>query len=203
MVTKIRLGELSTRLSSFDRFVQNLVFYGISQSTGRWLTDPYVAFGAAALVEIVAYFVVHLVLDRWGRKLTFCLFVFSFGIVAFLVTPIELLMEESVDGKTFPRVLEEENFELSSREKKTDVSHQRGVEILRLGFVRDHLHLRQRTFPNANSQFRNGSLLDGGAIRRDYRHVVQRSSRSRLDSFSDPFLRFVVVVGRGFRYDLS
>ena len=47
----------------------------------------------------MAYFVVHLVLDRWGRKLTFCLFVFAFGVVALIVTPVELLMTDASDGK--------------------------------------------------------------------------------------------------------
>ncbi|CAF0816976.1 unnamed protein product [Adineta ricciae] len=77
---------------SFQWFVQNLVFYGVSQNTGRWLSNPYVAFAAGALVEIVAYFIIHLVLDRWGRKLTFCGFVFFFGIVAYLVVPIQMFM---------------------------------------------------------------------------------------------------------------
>jgi hypothetical protein len=91
-----------------DRFVQNLVFYGVSQNTGKrideenfknriirlgaWLSNPYIAFAAGALVEIVAYCVVHLVLDRWGRKLTFCIFVILFGIVSFLVVPVQMFM---------------------------------------------------------------------------------------------------------------
>jgi hypothetical protein len=97
--------------------VQNLVFYGVSQNTGkwlshtrdrddkaillsgRWLSNPYVAFGAGALVEIVAYCVVHLVLDRWGRKLPFCAFVFFFGIVAFTVVPIQMLMVKDSHGR--------------------------------------------------------------------------------------------------------
>ncbi|UJR09792.1 hypothetical protein I4U23_014018 [Adineta vaga] len=77
---------------SFQWFVQNLVFYGVSQNTGAWLSNPYVAFAAGAIVEIVAYCVVHLVLDRWGRKLPFCTFVFLFGIVAYLVVPIQTMM---------------------------------------------------------------------------------------------------------------
>ncbi|CAF1264627.1 unnamed protein product [Adineta steineri] len=80
---------------SFQWFVQNLVFYGVSQNTGAWMSNPYIAFGAGALVEIVAYCVVHLVLDRWGRKLTFCAFVFTFGIVAYLVVPVQMLMEKN------------------------------------------------------------------------------------------------------------
>ena len=66
---------------------------------GRWLSNPYVAFAAGALVEIVAYFIVHLVLDRWGRKLTFCGFVFFFGIVAYLVVPIQMFMVKDGQGR--------------------------------------------------------------------------------------------------------
>lgn len=68
---------------------------------GRWLSNPYIAFGAGALVEIVAYLVVHLVLDRWGRKLPFCTFVFLFGIVSFLVVPIQTLMVKDSPGRRF------------------------------------------------------------------------------------------------------
>ncbi|CAF4584025.1 unnamed protein product [Rotaria sp. Silwood1] len=77
---------------SFQWFVQNLVFYGVSQNTGAWLTNPYIAFFAGALVEIAAYFVVHLVLNRWGRKLPYSTFVFLFGLFAFFVVPIQMLM---------------------------------------------------------------------------------------------------------------
>ncbi|CAF1138814.1 unnamed protein product [Rotaria sordida] len=75
---------------SFQWFVQNLVFYGVSQNTGAWLTDPYIAFLAGALVEIVAYFIVHLVLNRWGRKLAYCTFVLLFGFFSFFVVPIQM-----------------------------------------------------------------------------------------------------------------
>ncbi|CAF1306823.1 unnamed protein product [Rotaria sordida] len=77
---------------SFQWFVQNLVFYGVSQNTGAWLTDPYIAFLAGALVEIVAYFIVHLVLNRWGRKLVYCIFVLLFGLFSFFVVPIQMFM---------------------------------------------------------------------------------------------------------------
>ncbi|CAF3255495.1 unnamed protein product [Rotaria socialis] len=77
---------------SFQWFVQNLVFYGVSQNTGEWLPNPYISFFAGALIEIAAYCVVHLVLDRFGRKLTYCGFVLFFGIVAFLVLPIQMFI---------------------------------------------------------------------------------------------------------------
>lgn len=60
--------------------------------SGAWLKNPYVSFGASAVVELAAYSVVHLVLDRWGRKLTYCLFVIVLTIVATLVIPIQMLL---------------------------------------------------------------------------------------------------------------
>jgi MFS family permease len=65
---------------------------------GTWLTNPYIAFAAGALVEIVAYLVIHLVLDRWGRKKPYCGFVLLFGIVAFLVVPIQMFMLKNSRG---------------------------------------------------------------------------------------------------------
>ncbi len=65
---------------------------------GAWLTNPYIAFAAGAAVEIGAYFVVHLVLDRWGRKIPYCAFVLLFGIVAFLVVPIQMFMLKNSRG---------------------------------------------------------------------------------------------------------
>ncbi len=71
---------------------------------GAWLTNPYIAFAAGAFVEIAAYFVVHLVLDRWGRKLPYCSFVLLFAIVAFLVVPIQTFMVKNSRGmELFPK----------------------------------------------------------------------------------------------------
>jgi MFS family permease len=66
---------------------------------GAWLSNPYIAFAAGACVETVAYFVVHLVLDRFGRKLPYCAFVFAFGIVALMVVPIQMLMIKHSSGR--------------------------------------------------------------------------------------------------------
>ncbi|CAF2530630.1 unnamed protein product [Rotaria sp. Silwood2] len=84
------MGIIAVNMS-YQWFVQNLVFYGISQNTGSWLPNPYIAFGASAVVEILAYCVVHLVLDRWGRKITYCLFVVALSCTALLVIPIQIV----------------------------------------------------------------------------------------------------------------
>jgi len=60
--------------------------------SGAWLKNPYIAFGISALVEIAAYAVVQLVLDRWGRRKTYCLFVISLSFVALLIIPIQMLL---------------------------------------------------------------------------------------------------------------
>jgi hypothetical protein len=101
------------------RFVQNIVFYGISQNTGNvcdcsdedrsheniaigsWLKNPYISFGIAAVVEIAAYIVVHLTLDRLGRKITYCSFVFALALVALLVVPIQMFLPKDSQSIRF------------------------------------------------------------------------------------------------------
>lgn len=68
---------------------------------GAWLDNPYIAFAAGAFVEIGAYLVIHLVLDRWGRKIPYCAFVFLFGIIAFLVVPVQMYMKKNSRGRLF------------------------------------------------------------------------------------------------------
>jgi hypothetical protein len=92
------------------RFVQNLVFYGISQSTGSWGFDPYckyftigsyhffsnityvVSFTISACVEIMSYIVLHLVLNRIGRKLPYFVAVLCFALIALMTIPVQSLM---------------------------------------------------------------------------------------------------------------
>ncbi|CAF0928905.1 unnamed protein product [Rotaria sordida] len=81
----------------FQWLVQNLIFYGISQSTGSWQLNPYLSFGVSAFVELLSYIFVHLILDRIGRKIPYVCFLILFCIVSILILPIEYLMEK--DGK--------------------------------------------------------------------------------------------------------
>jgi len=76
----------------FQWLVQNLVFYGVSQNTGSWKLDPYLSFTVSAVVELLAYILVHLILDRIGRKLPYCLFAVLFGVVAISVLPVQKFM---------------------------------------------------------------------------------------------------------------
>lgn len=68
---------------------------------GAWLANPYISFAVGAIVEIAAYFVVQLVLHRWGRKTTYCLFVAGIVIFAFLVLPIQMIMIKDSRGILF------------------------------------------------------------------------------------------------------
>ena len=75
------------------------MFYGVSQNTGSWDLDPYLSFTISAAVELLAYIVVHLILDVVGRKLPYCLFAILFGLVAISVLPIQKFMTKDSQGK--------------------------------------------------------------------------------------------------------
>ncbi|CAF3704534.1 unnamed protein product [Rotaria sp. Silwood1] len=78
----------------FQWLVQNLIFYGVSQSTGSWQLNPYLSFGVSAFVELLSYIFVHSILDRIGRKIPYFGFLILFCIVSLLILPIEYLMEK-------------------------------------------------------------------------------------------------------------
>jgi MFS family permease len=59
---------------------------------GSWDLNPYLSFTVSALVELLAYIIVHLILDRIGRKKPYVLFAILFGLVALLVLPIQKYM---------------------------------------------------------------------------------------------------------------
>ena len=52
----------------------------------------------SAAVELLAYIVVHLILDRVGRKFPYCLFAILFGIVAILVLPVQKFTTKDGQG---------------------------------------------------------------------------------------------------------
>lgn len=101
------------------RFVQNLVFYGVSQSTGSWGFDPYrmlmkqllitmkinwfywktlVSFTISACVEILSYVVLHLTLNRVGRKWPYFVAVLLFATIALLTIPVQSFMTKNSRG---------------------------------------------------------------------------------------------------------
>lgn len=79
--------------------MQNLVFYGVSQNTGAWEIDPYASFGLSAIVELIGYMIVHLILDRLGRKGPYIFFVFLFSLVSFLIVPIQYIFTSDSSGE--------------------------------------------------------------------------------------------------------
>ncbi|XP_033635850.1 organic cation transporter protein-like isoform X2 [Asterias rubens] len=58
----------------------NLVYYGLSFFSEDLGTDPYLAFFLAGAVEIPAYIVCQLLLDRTGRKWLICIFMTTGGV---------------------------------------------------------------------------------------------------------------------------
>ncbi|CAF3391713.1 unnamed protein product [Rotaria sp. Silwood1] len=97
---KSRIMFLITVNLFFQWLAQNLVFYGVSQNTGAWDLNPYLSFGLSALIELLAYIVVHLILDRTGRKLPYILFAILFSLVAFLILPIQKYMTKNSNAQT-------------------------------------------------------------------------------------------------------
>ncbi|CAF1248938.1 unnamed protein product [Rotaria sordida] len=83
----------------FQWFAQNIVYYGVSQSTGSWQVDPYLSFCISAAVELPAFMVIQLLLDRVGRKIPYCSFAASFGIIAMLVLPVQTYMGAYKDAQ--------------------------------------------------------------------------------------------------------
>ena len=65
---------------------------------GSWSNDPYISFGVGALIEIISYFVVHIVMSRYGRKSTYSSFVIGMIFITCLVLPIEMLMVKNSFG---------------------------------------------------------------------------------------------------------
>lgn len=125
------------------RLVQNLVFYGVSQNTGSWKLNPYLAFTVSAFVELLAYIVVHLILDRIGRKIPYCFFALVFGLVALSIVPVQKYMTKNSQSKNLCSLKSicSTFFVFSSND--SDEYYQWCIEISRFGIVRDYLHLRQ------------------------------------------------------------
>lgn len=66
--------------------INNLLFYGLGLKSSDLGVNPYLSFAISAFVEIIAYIIVHLILDRIGRKLPYFVFLFLAGLSCFSVT---------------------------------------------------------------------------------------------------------------------
>jgi MFS transporter, OCT family, solute carrier family 22 (organic cation transporter), member 4/5 len=64
----------------FNWAINNFMFYGLSLKSNDLGVSPYLSFTISACVEILVYAVVHLILDRTGRKLPYFVFLFLTGI---------------------------------------------------------------------------------------------------------------------------
>ena len=114
-------------------------------SLGSWKLNPYLSFTVSALVELAGYVVVHLILDRIGRKKPYCLFAVLFGIVALLAIPVQKYMTKDSTGLSLEMesFLSECNFvfEKYFSTSGLDEYYQRCIEISRVSILRYHLHL--------------------------------------------------------------
>ena len=72
--------------------------FKIEMPLGSWLKNPYIAFGISAVAELAGLSLVHLLLDRLGRKKTYCLFVMSLTVVSIFVIPIQMLLPKDSEG---------------------------------------------------------------------------------------------------------
>jgi hypothetical protein len=54
--------------------------------------NPYISFAISAIVEIIAYVIAHLILDKVGRKAPYLFFLFMAGVSCFSITFIRKLV---------------------------------------------------------------------------------------------------------------
>lgn len=73
------------------RIINNFIFYGVGLKSSDLGVNPYVSFAISAVVEIIAYVIVHLILDIVGRKAPYFFFLLFTGIACFSVTFISIL----------------------------------------------------------------------------------------------------------------
>ncbi len=66
--------------------INNFIFYGVGLKSNDLGVSPYLSFAISALVEILAYILVHLILDKLGRKLPYCGFLFLAGVSCLSIT---------------------------------------------------------------------------------------------------------------------
>jgi hypothetical protein len=62
---------------------------------GAWQFDPYLSFTLSTFVELLAYVLVHIILNRLGRKIPYCISAILFGLFALLVLPIQSLLSDN------------------------------------------------------------------------------------------------------------
>ncbi|CAD5111215.1 DgyrCDS547 [Dimorphilus gyrociliatus] len=71
ILTALKIGKLRTHflILVFNWFVNSLVYYGLSMGSGNFSPNIYINEGLGGLIELPAYVLVYLLLDRLGRKI--------------------------------------------------------------------------------------------------------------------------------------
>ncbi|XP_033124209.1 organic cation transporter protein-like [Anneissia japonica] len=78
-----------TFLISFNWLTNSMVYYGLSFHTESLGTNPYFSFFIAGAVEVPAYILSQLLLNRLGRKKLLCIFMVIGGLVLLSTTVIK------------------------------------------------------------------------------------------------------------------
>lgn len=60
--------------------INNFLFYGLGLKSSELGVNPYITFTISAIVEIIAYLLTHIILDRLGRKAPYVFFLFAAGV---------------------------------------------------------------------------------------------------------------------------
>lgn len=66
--------------------INNFVFYGVGLKSNDLGMNPYLTFAISAVFELLAYITTHHIVDRVGRKWTYCIFLLSAGISCLSIT---------------------------------------------------------------------------------------------------------------------
>ena len=77
---------MTTYFLSCLRFVNSLVYHGLSLSTSTLGSNDYVAFFVSGAVEIPSYILMIFVAERWGRRPSMCTFMIIGGFACLIST---------------------------------------------------------------------------------------------------------------------
>lgn len=66
--------------------INNFMFYGVGLKSSDLGVNPYLSSAISAIVEILAYVLTHIILDRVGRKAPYLVFLFTAGVSCFCIS---------------------------------------------------------------------------------------------------------------------
>jgi hypothetical protein len=66
--------------------INNFLFYGVGLKANDLGMNPYMTFAIAAFVELLSYMLTHFVVDKFGRKYPYLLFLLAAGVSCLSIT---------------------------------------------------------------------------------------------------------------------